>query len=325
MESDLDVRTELLEVLGEFLTDPADEDEDPVASPGRKRWRRTADLGVFAVPLPEADGGLGLGVCELVDVFEMLGAHRAPGPWVWTQLAALLRPELADGSAVVAGVDLARATVADPVVVPHLPDASLLLALTDRGAVLHAVTDVGHVRLDTPIDPSTPVARLDRWGDGELLAGPETAESLRLTGTLLTAAQQVGVSQAALDVAVEYAKGRRQFGRPIGSFQALKHLLADSYARTHLARAAVAATAELTDAGRADLAVADLHAAKQLAGRAADANARTAVQVFGGMGFAWETPPHLLLKRAWLLEHEFGTQREHALAVADLLAEQVVS
>jgi alkylation response protein AidB-like acyl-CoA dehydrogenase len=129
-----------------------------------------------------------------------------------------------------------------------------------------------------------------------------------------------GGCSASTALAVEYAKEREQFGRPVGSFQGLKHLLADSYARTEVARSAVWAagvTFDEPDAGDLERAAAG---ARIMAARAATENAKTCVQVHGGMGFTWEVDAHLFLKRAWLLETVFGSVDEAAEQVADAFA-----
>jgi alkylation response protein AidB-like acyl-CoA dehydrogenase len=118
---------------------------------------------------------------------------------------------------------------------------------------------------------------------------------------------------------VAYAHERRQFDRPIGSFQAVKHILADMAVRTELARAAVhaaACTVDDPDGGNATRAVAG---AKLLAGEGAVANGLAATQVHGGMGFTWEVDVHLYLKRAWALGTVFGTSGQHADTVVDSL------
>ena len=111
---------------------------------------------------------------------------------------------------------------------------------------------------------------------------------------MLAAAQLVGAAQGALDVASAYALERHQFGVPIGSFQAVKHLLADMYVRVELARSATYAAAAIFDDERAGDAATAASTAKLLAGEAGIANGRTAVQVLGGMGFTWEMTPALL-------------------------------
>lgn len=316
-----EARDELLLVLREFLG----KREDTVgAGPvpfelDRSWWRQLADLGLFALALPEDQGGLGFGLDDLARAFEALGESRAPGPLVWTQLAALVDPAVAAGDLVVAGVDMTILRPGDSVLVPHFSSADRLLVLWADAVRLFDTADIESVLLDAPIDPETPVSRIGWLPDSEPVGDGDLADRVRRLGGLLTAATLLGVSQAAIDVPVAYARERHQFGRPIGSFQAIKHLLADSYTRTALARAAVYAAAELQETGARGEGY-DLLAAQLLAAKAADRNSRTAVQVLGGMGFAWETPPHLLLKRTWLLEHDFGTTGEHALAIADAFA-----
>jgi alkylation response protein AidB-like acyl-CoA dehydrogenase len=130
----------------------------------------------------------------------------------------------------------------------------------------------------------------------------------------------LGIAEATQELATEYARRREQFGRPIGAFQAVKHLCADMFVRQELARAAVwaaGATLDLPEVGNPERAVA---AAKLLAGEAAARNARACLQVHGGMGFTWELPVHYYLKRAAVLESLFGTGEEHALRIAAGLA-----
>jgi alkylation response protein AidB-like acyl-CoA dehydrogenase len=117
-------------------------------------------------------------------------------------------------------------------------------------------------------------------------------------------------------MATEYSLARKQFDRPIGSFQAVKHLLADAVVRAEVARTAVhaaAVTLDDPDVGDVDRAVAG---AKLLAGEAALKNAKTSLQVHGGMGFTWEVDVHLYLKRAWVLDTVFGSGAAHADEIA---------
>ena len=124
--------------------------------------------------------------------------------------------------------------------------------------------------------------------------------------------RDIGVAEATTDLAVSYAGTREQFKKPIGQFQAVKHMCADSFVRQELARGAVygaAATLEHPEVGDP---VRAASGAKINAGEAAMRNARTCIQVHGGMGFTWEIPAHFYLKRAWVLENSFGTQDEHS-------------
>ena len=115
------------------------------------------------------------------------------------------------------------------------------------------------------------------------------------------------------ELAVAYAKERVQFDRPIGSFQAIKHLCADMVVRTELARAAVYAAGARLDEGTERPGFDRLvSTAKLIAGEAAIANGKTATQVFGGMGYTWEVDVHLYLKRAWVLDTHFGPADQHA-------------
>lgn len=160
----------------------------------------------------------------------------------------------------------------------------------------------------------------------------ELAWSLRLRGVLLAAALQVGVAAATLERAVSHAKERHQFGRPVGSFQAMKHLCADMLVRAELARCAVHHAAALVDQPQAARDEAEAAGtdpaemprratagAKLLADEAAVRNARTCIQVHGGMGFTWEAPLHLYLKRAQVL----ATTIEGAARLAENVAERV--
>jgi alkylation response protein AidB-like acyl-CoA dehydrogenase len=173
-----------------------------------------------------------------------------------------------------------------------------------------------------PLDPLTPVAHVAELPAGERLAGPEQAARLRLEGAALASGMLLGIAEATQGLATPFAKGREQFGRPIGSFQAIKHLLADCYVRQELARAAVyAAGATLDDPVVGDPARA-VASAKLVAGEAALRNARACIQVHGGMGYTWEVPAHLFLKRTWLLASLFGDHDEQAEQVASSVGAQ---
>src|SRR5207302_4976098 len=132
---------------------------------------------------------------------------------------------------------------------------------------------------------------------GEVVGDGGAAQQVRRSGEVLSAALLVGVAQGALEVARTYALVREQFGVPIGSFQAIKHLAADMYVRVELARAATYAAAALAAGLGADDPDRAAAAAKCLAGEAGIVNGRTAVQILGGMGFTWDMLPHYFLKR----------------------------
>jgi alkylation response protein AidB-like acyl-CoA dehydrogenase len=133
---------------------------------------------------------------------------------------------------------------------------------------------------------------------------------------VLTAALLLGIAEAVTDAGVAYAKERVQFDKPIGAFQAVKHLLADMLVRVEVARAAVYAAGVTIDDPEVGDAARAAAGAKILAGEAALANAKSNVQVHGGMGFTWEVDAQLYLKRAWVLETVFGSGDAHAEALA---------
>ena len=279
-------------------------------------WRALAELGLFRLRDPEADGGLGLGWVDTTVVYEVLGRHLVPGPLVWTQLVAGRIPGVAGGEHVVTGLDV----VGDPgpwlVEYPDLADG--LVLLDDHAVAWIERSGWGELEEVGPLDPLTPVARLPVLPGGDPFADSAAAAAMRVEGALLSAALLVGLADRALALARAHALEREQFGRPIGSFQAVQHLLADMYVRMMLARSGTYGAAALLDetGGQAGTAVAS---AKVVAADAAMANARSCIQVHGGMGFTWEMMPHYLLKRTWVLEHSFGTIARHTESIAAAL------
>jgi alkylation response protein AidB-like acyl-CoA dehydrogenase len=298
-------------------------------------WAALGETGVFALTVAEP-AGTGLGLADAAVVFEELGRALVPGPLVGTFLAAAhgLVDGATEGQAVV-GVHHFRPGVrSEPVLVEHLGSLDALVTLRGPWSqpAAHLLTPApdapAGARMAMPLDPLTPLWRLDTVEGGDPLPAPVAAALVR-DGALLTAALQVGHAVECLDLAVDYAKGRNQFGKPIGSFQAIKHLCADMLVRAEVARAAVHAAACLVDAPDVAASEAEVagcsatklveravQGAKMLADEAALANARASIQVHGGMGFTWEVPLHLHLKRSRLLCTTFGTPSEQALAVA---------
>jgi alkylation response protein AidB-like acyl-CoA dehydrogenase len=281
----------------------------------RDLWRALGELGMFTLAIPEERGGVGLGMAEATLVFEELGQAAVPGPLIGSFLAAGLDLPVAAaagaGEAVVGLVPAGR-----PAFVEHRAGLDALLVVAPDGVTLTDPPDAAGCRpVARPLDPLTPVDLVDALPDGESVGGPDLADRLRRDAALLAAALQVGLAGGALTMATDYAQGRVQFGRPIGSFQALKHLLADARVAVEVARAAVAAAGveidEDGDAGRA------VDAARIVASRAADRATRTCIQVHGGIGFTWELDAHLFLKRALVLDVGVGSAEE---AVASLAA-----
>lgn len=308
-----DGQVELQQTVARFCADrfPLDAVADREGRPvDRAAWRELADLGVLGLLVE----GSGLGLVEAALVFEQLGSHLVPGPLLWTVLAAPLVDGAGAGEVLVGGID----ATADPVV-EHPDDIDVLLVVDGDAIALHRTADLPAPGPLDPLDPLTPVGWFAGLPVGAPLAVDVTGTDidvaqLRRRGTVLSAALLAGLAGRALEVARAYALERHQFGVPIGSFQAVQHLLADMFVEANLAQSAVYAAAALADD---DTSAAR---AKLLAGEAAVGNARTAVQVLGGMGFTWEMLPHRLLKRAWVLEQGFGTTDDHALRLGATLS-----
>ncbi len=276
----------------------------------RAMWDELAEAGVFSLRAPEADGGAGLGAADAAIVFEELGRALVPGPIVWGHLAY----GVVDG--IVTGI-AQRVPELASAMVEHLEVVDALVV--PGGDALHVVPATrleAAEPVERPLDPLTPVHRVPALPNGDRIGGADVLARWARDGALLTGAFLVGMAAACTDLAVGYAKERQQFDRPIGSFQAVKHILADMAVRAEVARVAVHAAACTIDepgVGNEERAVAG---AKLLAGEAAIANGRSAIQVHGGMGFTWEVDVHLYLKRAWVLDTVFGSTGSHARAVA---------
>ncbi|MFG3259308.1 acyl-CoA dehydrogenase family protein [Streptomyces sp. NPDC048172] len=279
------------------------DDDSGSPRPDRALWRELGEAGFFSLALPEAEGGVGLGLPESVLVLEEAGRALLPGPLVASRLAAGLVPGAADGTVVVTALELAEGLserlAEGPV--EHLEAAGRVLVLDGDGPPRTVAPEALRAEPVRSVDPLSPLHRVTgavtgtvtgTAEDGEVLEGVDGAR-LRREGALLTAAQQLGSAGRTVEMAVGYAREREQFGQPIGAFQAVKHLCAEMLVRTETARSVVYAAALTEDEG-------ETAAAKLLADEAAVRNARDCLQVHGGMGFTWEADVHLHLKRAWL-------------------------
>ncbi|CUU59265.1 Acyl-CoA dehydrogenase, N-terminal domain [Parafrankia irregularis] len=295
-------------------------------------WSALAELGILGLLLddaaPGSEAGSGLGLVEAAIAFEQLGAHLAGGPVLWSTLAAPFVDGAAEGTVRVAGVTIdgsAAGSTTGPLVVEHGDECDVLLVAYDDRLDVCPRAEVAASVTGAPLDPLTPVAVLPDVPAGRVVGGAPEAGRLRLRGEILSAAALVGVAQGALDVARDYALEREQFGVAIGSFQAIKHMLADMYVRVELARASAYAAAAVATDPRAGDPRRAASAAKLLAGEAGIANGRAAVQVLGGMGFTWDMLPHYFLKRAWVLENQFGTVSSHAARLGTAVGSEVAA
>ncbi|OLF06475.1 hypothetical protein BLA60_31390 [Actinophytocola xinjiangensis] len=269
----------------------------------RTHWPGLADLGLLGPGVPARLGGAGGDLADTAAALERAAWSLAPGPVLPTVLAALaltgtdaqdLVPALVAGRAS-AGVALEPGTLtvtggrisgrAEAVLGAH-DDAHLLLAARDGDRTVWAVVEPRTVEALTPLDFSRPLASVDLDG-----VPVRTVPELAGTAAVLLAAESVGVARWCLDTAVAHAAVREQFGRPIGAFQAVKHLCAEMLCRVERAAALVWDAVREPESLSAPAAVA-------LALDASVANAKDCVQVLGGIGFTWEHDAHLYLRRA---------------------------
>jgi len=291
-------------------------------------WRTATELGWLGLALPEADGGAGYGLPEAMILFVELGRSLAPGPWLGTVVAAEaaasgahpLLGGILEGTERVALID----DPADRLDADGAVRGEVRGVLDGGVATAFLVLGSGDVRLTGGagvtaraahcIDPTRRLAAV-RFDATPASVVSHDAQGLRARAAVLAAAEAAGVAERTVEMSVEYAKVREQFGRPIGSFQAIKHRCADMAVRAEVSRSAVAYAAVALDEGAADASL-FVHVAKALATDAALVNATDNVQNHGGIGYTWEAEPHLFLKRARLLEHVLGTRTEHLNAIA---------
>ncbi|MER5757105.1 acyl-CoA dehydrogenase family protein [Streptomyces sp. NPDC002088] len=280
--------------------------------PGRVMWARLAEAGVFGLAVPEEHGGLGLLPVELSVAFTELGRYAMPGPLVETVATAALLDRLGDEAAAAAWLPgIASGKTAASLCLLS-PDSPFALDADAADAVL--VVDGDTVRLAEtagPVQPSAdPARRLARPLGGTVLAkGPEVATAAAHAAdvaALVTAAQALGLGRTLLARTVEYVKQRTQFGVAIGSFQAMKHRLADvsialEFAQPLVHAAALALASSNPDTGR------QIAAAKVSAGEAAYASARTALQLHGALGYTEELDLSLWIRKARALRDAWGT------------------
>jgi alkylation response protein AidB-like acyl-CoA dehydrogenase len=271
----------------------------------RKKWTQLAELGIFSLDLAEEQGGAGLGMAEATIVFEELGFALTPGPLIPTFLAGSIVEGSAAGWTIV-GMNEDR----EPRFIEHAASIDALITSTSDGLRQVDPKEIEWKEVARPLDPLTPVYyAASPIPDGTLLAGLREKSQLIRRGSLLVAAYQVGLAAAAVKAATAYALDRHQFGRPVGSFQAVKHLLADALASTEIARVTVNATGVEFDEGASERnLVRGVSSARVLAASAAEQSCEVCVQVHGGLGYTWEALPHLLLKRSLVLDTQFGNR-----------------
>jgi alkylation response protein AidB-like acyl-CoA dehydrogenase len=271
-------------------------------------WQALCEqVGVAALPVPEEYDGFGASLVETAVVLEELGANLAPSPLLATSIATTavilhadeetkrdLLPRIAAG-------ETATAFSGDPVLDP---DASIVVGV--QAGDLSLYDDVTFHRLGC-VDQTFRLGRLET-GHANVIGGPCAEQALRDIAAALTSALQVGAAQRGLDLTVAYSKERVQFGRPIGSFQALKHRMADMLVLVEASRSAswgatASAAAYLTEPSEQNAALLRRRAAvaRSYCSDALDHVASETVQLHGGIAITWEHDAQLVFKRAHVL------------------------
>jgi alkylation response protein AidB-like acyl-CoA dehydrogenase len=278
---------------------------DGDVAPGRKVWEQLANLGVTALIVPEKFDGLDADPVDLVVALERLGRWSVPGPVAESIAVAPILLADDERSAQLASGELI-ATLALP---PHTPravdaEAAGLVLLADENGVTQASVGECH----RSVDPSRRLYDLTATGD----AWQADIKRAYEFGALATAAQLVGGAEALLSETVDYAKQRTQFGRAIGSYQAIKHKLADVHIAIELARPLVYGAA-------LSLEPRDVSAAKAAASDAGLLAARSALQTHGAIGFTQEHDLSLTLLRVQALRSAWGTPEAHRRRVLEAL------
>jgi len=279
-------------------------------------WGELAELGWLGIAIPEEHGGQGLGHVELSILCEELGRAVAPVPFLPTLLAGTViahagsdeqrarwLPGLASGEL--------RGAAGAPGVIPGAAGADLIVVVHDGGArVLSERAEPVE-----SIDPTRPAARVSGEA-GEELPGPVSAGVDR--ALVAIAAELVGICDRALTMTVQYVSERKQFGSPVGAFQAVSHRCAEMLLATEKARAAVSFASWAADADPEQLpeAAAMAKVAASDGGREVTASA---IQAHGGIGFTWEADVHWLYKRAQVDALLLGGGKEHRARLARLV------
>lgn len=277
-------------------------------APGRKVWEQLANLGVTALAVPEKFDGIEAHPVDLVVAIERLGHWCVPGPVAESIAVApvlLASDDHAERCAGLASGELI-ATVALPPQTPRAVDADVagLVLLAGEDGVTEATPGEVH----ESVDPSRTLSDVTATGT----AWQADVKRAYEFGALATAAQLIGAAEALRDGAVEYAKQRTQFGRVIGSYQAIKHKLADVHIAIELARPLIYGAALTMDPR-------DVSAAKAAASEAGLLAARSALQTHGAIGFTQEHDLSLLLLRVQALRSAWGTPEEHRRRLLEAL------
>jgi alkylation response protein AidB-like acyl-CoA dehydrogenase len=269
-------------------------------------WTALAEMGVLGAAAPEDQGGLGLSALDLVLITEETGYAALPEPFVEHVLVAV--PALPDATAAIAGEQLVTAALGDAPFVPYADAADALLTEEDDALVL-VPRGALEVQPERSVDGTRRLGWVE-WERAQVVGGAADLGAAFDRGALGTAAQLVGLTRRMLDLTVDYVKEREQFGVPIGSFQAVKHHLANARIALDFARPLVYRAAWSVAEGEPDAGV-PVSMAKALASDAATLTAKQALQCHGAMGYSFEYDLHLFMKRAWALAGSWGDAAWH--------------
>ncbi|KLO46443.1 acyl-CoA dehydrogenase [Mycobacterium nebraskense] len=286
-------------------------------------WRpvfaRLAELGIFGVAIPEEHGGAGGSVEDLCAMVEEAAKALVPGPVATTALATLVVTDPEVLAALAAGQRFAglalegdaqfdsetsRASGALPLVLGAADGGVLLLPADGKWLLVDTESDGVQIEPLEATDFSRPLARVVLTSaPATVIASPERVEELAAT---VLAAEAAGVTRWALVTAVDYAKVREQFGKPIGSFQAVKHLCAEMLCRAEQAEVGAADAARAAADSDPDQFSIAAALAASICIAAAKANVKDCIQVLGGIGCTWEHDAHLYLRRAHAIGRFLG-------------------
>lgn len=268
-------------------------------------WKTLGEYGVIGLLAPEADGGLGLDELALVAALEECGYAGVPGPLVETIISAPLTGLPLDGSARTA-VMRELGPVAYLGLSTHVLDVTSPAGLADLSRC--------EVAVEETVDRSRQIGDL-RGVSAPAEVTDEQRELLLARGTLGTAAFLLGLARRQIDMTVSYAKERKQFGVAIGTFQAIKHPLADAVVGTELAWPVVLHAAHALATGAPDAHIRVAHA-KAAASDAAYQVSRVCLQAHGAIGYTVEYDLHLFMKRTWALAQDWGSASDHRMTIA---------
>jgi alkylation response protein AidB-like acyl-CoA dehydrogenase len=288
-----------------------------------------AELGWPGVAVDEEFGGGGLGYVELVGLLEEAGYALLNGPFLGTALCAAAISEAGSDSQKegwlgrLASGEATGAFGLTGQIVPEGASADVVVVVGPEAGEARLIPGPDALPAVSTIDPTRRYGRAEaESAAGEAMPG-DVARAVDL-GAVLVSAELVGISARALEMTVEYVKDRKQFGRPVGSFQAVQHRCAQMLLSTEAARAATYFAAWAADADPDRLPEA-ASLAKSAASRAGIEVTQSAIQAHGGIGFTWEADVHWFYKRAQLDAAFLGSSGEHDERLTSLIAGQTTA